>query len=56
MGGLRYGDVHEPIPEGECLPCAKERAMLCPHWRLKPKWKIWVCWLLRLLGWDGEPS
>lgn len=46
MGKLRFGDVYERDVD----------AGLEIRWKLKPRWKIWLAWFLRLLGWDGEPS
>ena len=53
MGNLVYGDVFEQDFERARHRC---ESPLCDHWVMKPRWKIWLAWLLRLLGWDGPPS
>jgi hypothetical protein len=56
MGALRFGDVHEPMNRDECPECNASNAIVCPHWKLKPSWRIWLAWFLRMLGWTGDPS
>lgn len=50
MGKLRVGDVYERDASCTC------GAMLCSHMKLRPRWRIWLAWFFRMLGWDGDPT